>query len=261
MRVRTLTVALVMGLGLQLVAQSSAVSPEIARGLRSNRWQVRRDAFERVAGRTNATTDAAMQNALVQLMRREDIDSETNATDLYEDDDYVAYHDQLLSLVQKIATTTNDPQAWRALVYDRYSGDSPLGQWLARHKAALPLIVGQLKSRYSVRRMTAVQVVSLRLIYSKSAKPDSGSYVSPRQYRYLKARIRFLAKTDVAPVSQAACMGLGAIGDKGDIPLLEQVAADPTRDKYTQKFAHQAVEQIRGDTHTVDRLRTQNSFK
>lgn len=254
---------IVISVALCLVAHGECrpISPDVRAALNSPRWQVRRDAFERIAGAASGAPCATIRRALIRLRDREDHASEFSPVDLFEDDDYNAYNDQLTRLVQKIAVGTNEPTAWRSLVNMRYNGDSPFGQWLAKQKEALPLLIGQLKSPYSVRRMSAVEVISLRLYYSKSAKPDSDTYVSPDRYIYLKDRIRFVARTDAAPVSQAACMGMGVIGDKSDIPLLEQIATSPKRDRYTQKFARQAIEQIRGDEHTVDRLRTQNSVK
>lgn len=261
MQGRLFIVGVMVALCVAAHGECRSIAPGIQSALNSTRWPVRRDAFERLAANTSSTLCPAERRALIRLQNTENHASEFSPVDLFEDDDYVAYNSQLLALVQKIATTTNSPQAWRALVYARYNGDSPLGQWLAKHRAALPFIAGQLKSRYSARRMAAVEVVSLRLFYSKSAKPGSDLYVSPEQYRHLKARIRFLARTDIAPVSDAACMGLGLIGDNDDIPLLQRIATSSRRDKYAQEFARQAIEQIRGDKHTVFRLRTQGSFK
>lgn len=261
MRSRLFIVGVIVASCVVAHGECRPIAPDIQSALNSPRWPVRRDAFERIAANTSSTLCPAERSALIHLQDTEDHASEFSLVDLFEDDAYVAYYGQLSVLVQKIATTTNNPQAWRALVYGRYNGDSPFGQWLAKHRAALPFIVELLKSRYSARRMAAVEVVSLRLFYGKSAKPGSDLYVSPEQYRHLKAQIRFLARTDIAPVSDAACMGLGLIGDNDDIPLLQRIATSSNRDKYAQEFARQAIKQIRGDKHTAFRLRTQNSFK
>lgn len=245
---------------LSIFAQSSKMSSEILENLRSNRWQVRRDAFERIVADPKATSQQETQYQLIRLRCREDRAAEFSSEDLFEDDDYLAYDDQLTTLVQKIALHTNKPKAWRALAYMRYNGDSEYGRWLSQHWQALPFLVEQLKSPHAVRRATAVEVISLRLYYSKSAERNPEEFVRREEYRYLKNRIRLLARIDVAPVSQSACMGLGTIGDDGDISLLEEIAADKKRDKYTREFARQAIAQIRGDKHTIDRLRTHGSF-
>ncbi|MGC2163261.1 MAG: hypothetical protein WA634_15235 [Silvibacterium sp.] len=237
-------------------AYPQCVAPALRADSQSSRWQVRRDAFERIVGEPAILSCPATRNTLIKLQEREDAASESVSPDLYEDDEYVAYSEALTSQVQKIAIETNSQEAWKSLVSMRYSGDSPYGNWLSLHRGPLPFLIRQLSSRSFARRGTVVEVISLRLFRSRSAHSGSQSYVPPKQFLYLKSQIRLMAKTDVAFVSQGACMGLGLIGDKADIPLLQSIADSKDRDPTTRKIALDAIHQIQGDPRAIFRLRT-----
>lgn len=210
----------VMGLAFGMIcqAQSVLITPQVLQDLNSDRWQVRRDAFEHLAGVRNGVNQSRIQKLLIQLRQREDQESEKADPDLFEDDDYLAYDEELTSLVQKIAVDANDAGAWRSLVYMRYNGDSDYGNWIASHRQCLPYLLDQIHSPYSGRRLVAVYVLASMLAKSKFSDP-----FSPTRYKSLKARIRELAAKDVVPVRFSAVQGLGLINDPEDTDFVYQI--------------------------------------
>lgn len=220
-------------------AQTRRVTPTLQDDLNNKGWQVRRDAFERVAGIPNVTNDPLYRQLLIRLRNEEDVQAEKGEPDLFEDDNYLAYDEELTDLVEKIAVATNDRGAWRSLVNMRYNPDSETGHWLAKHRQTLPYIIEHSRSVSFVRRMNAVYLLALVL----SAAKEDGSLV-PRQYKYIKQIICRLAVNDVAPVQQFAIRGLGVIDDKEDIPLLERLSAVGNSPE-SRQFALDALAQIR----------------
>jgi hypothetical protein len=216
---------------------SEAIDP----GLSSPIWQVRRDAFERIAGKSTLLSSQILQRELVHLREFETIQVEKSSDDLFEDDDYVAYDDQLTELTQKIAVSSNSPAAWRSLVYTHYNPDSELGMWLADQKPAFPFIMEQTRSKFSARRMVSVYLLALILFRSKSDHS-----LTDAQYATFKKKIRYLIENDIAPVRQSAIVGLGRIGDSEDKALLEKMQRTG-EDSFTRKVAHEALEKIQKD--------------
>ena len=136
-------------LGMLCQAQPGTVTSQVLKDLRADRWQVRRDAFERLAAVPDGVRQPAVQTLLIQLREREN--AATNPvsgsdTDIFEDDDYLAYDEQLTPLVEQIAEKTNNPRAWKALVNSRYNGDFVYGNWIAAHRETLPFLLEQLHS-------------------------------------------------------------------------------------------------------------------
>jgi HEAT repeat protein len=146
-------------------------------------------------------------------------------------------------LIQKIAVNTNNPKSWKALVYERYNGDSVFGNWLANHRAALPFLIRRLESPNAPLRMDAVYVVANMLAKAKSADP-----FPPAEYRSLKQRIHSAAAKGNPAVRQSAIQGLALTKDIEDVPFLEKLAkaaADPD----TRQFALAAARQVRDSNH------------
>jgi hypothetical protein len=219
-------------------AQRAMIPSVVHHDLDDGRWQVRRNAFEMVAANPLVTTDPLLGSLLIQLRMRENSESEKPVPDLYEDDDYVAYDEELTNLVEQIAINGNSPRAWKALVWMRYNPDSQTGRWLSEHKEALPYILELVRSSSSARRMNAGYLLALILSNSKS-----NLNLRPAKYQSLKAIIRSLALKDDPPVQQFASRGLALIGDCEDIPILERVAVR-AKDPFTRGFALDAAKQI-----------------
>ena len=99
---------------------------------------MRRDTFEQIEGNPKSTSDPKVSKLLVELRDVENIAASGGKTDLFEDDDYVAYDEQLTTAVEHIAVNSNNQSAWKALAYMRYNPDSVTGKWLAHHKQTLP---------------------------------------------------------------------------------------------------------------------------
>jgi uncharacterized protein YoaH (UPF0181 family) len=229
----------VMALAVSLLcrAQAGPITPQVLQDLRADRWQVRRDAFEHIAAVKDGVRQSRVQALLIQLREREDRESEKAEPDLFEDDDYLAYDDQLTSLVQEIAETTDNPRAWRALVYMRFSGDSEYGNWIAAHRQCLPYLLEQVRGRSSVRRMYSVYVIASMLAKAKATNP-----FPPEQYKSLKAIIRHLGLNDIDPVAFSAAKGLALTHDQGDAEVVDRVSArleDPLAREMIAKVAQQ----------------------
>jgi hypothetical protein len=234
---------LVCVLSLGLIQPSLQHDPSaldsLAQGTRSPKWQVRRDTFEQIEGNPKSTSDPKVSKLLVELRDVENIAASGGKTDLFEDDDYVAYDEQLTTAVEHIAVNSNNQSAWKALAYMRYNPDSVTGKWLAHHKQTLPYFMKQATSSNYVRRMNAAYILALMLQQSKQqGKLDKDEYIR------LKSIVRRLAVYDIAPVQQFAAKGLGLIGDLDDVRILEEVR-DNAKDPYTKNFATDALTQIR----------------
>jgi hypothetical protein len=225
--------------GLLCQGQAGVITPQLLEDLKSDQWEVRRDAFEHLAAVKDGTRQPRVQALLIQLRERENRESEKAEPDLFEDDNYLAYDDQLTPLVQRIAVTTDNPRAWRALVYMRYSGDSVYGNWIAAHRQCLPYLLEQVHSKYSPRRMYSVYVIASMLAKAKATNP-----FSPAQYKSLKAIIRHLALTDIDPVAYSAAEGLGLTHDPGDAEFVERASARLS-DAPSRTFVAQIAQQIR----------------
>jgi hypothetical protein len=219
-------------------AQASLVTPLVLHELADARWRVRRNAFEVVAANPRVTAEASLERLLIQLRIRENIECEKATPDLFEDEDYVAYDEELTNLVEQIAIYGNSPRTWKALVWMRYNPDSQTGKWLAEHSQTLPYIRGLVKSPNPVRRMNAAYLLALIL---QNSKEDL--YFRQGKYRSLKTIIRSLALGDEPLVQQFATKGLGLIGDSDDIPFLKSLSLS-AQDPYTGKFAADAARRI-----------------
>jgi prophage maintenance system killer protein len=239
-----------MALAAGLLCQGLAglITPQVLEDLKSDRWQVRRDAFEHLAAVKDGPRQPRIQALLIELRERENQESEKEAPDLFENDDYLAYDAQLTPLVEQIAETTNNTRAWRALVYMRYNGDSATGNWIAAHRQCLPYLLEQIHSRYSVRRMNAVYVIASMLAKAKA----SNHPFPPAQYNSLKAMVRRLALNDIDFVAFSAAEGLALTHDTGDAEAVERVSArlaDPHARQIIAKIAQQIRDANRGQTN------------
>lgn len=210
-----------LAVGLFCQAQAGLITPQVLQDLRSDRWQVRRDAFEHLVAVKNGVQEPRVQALLIELREREDRESEKESPDLFEDDDYLAYDAHLTPLVEEIADKTDNPRAWKALVYARYNGDSVYGNWIAAHRQCLPFLLEQVHSRYSPRRMYAVYVIASMLAKAKA----TANPFPEKQYRELKTLIRRLATKDIDPVSYSAIEGLGLTDDPEDAEFVERLSA------------------------------------
>jgi hypothetical protein len=176
-------------------------------------------------------------------MAKENVEANKESPDLFEDDDYLAYSDQLTEQVQRIAERDNDPAAWRALVYSRYNGDSVFGNWIAAHRQCLPYLLEQLHSHYEVRRMYSVYVLASMLAKSKTSDPFPTA-----KYQALKGDIRRLAMQDAVAVRFSAVQGLGLIKDPEDADFISKLSARIT-DPFLKKEALQIAQAIRDVNH------------
>lgn len=216
-------------LALKLQRQNERLQPEISRqvwlDLRSKRWRVRRDAFEHLVAISEAERSPAVTDALIRLRETENEAAQRGdkrERDLYEDDDYVAYDDQMSKQVEAIAVGEDNPRAWRALVHERYNPDSEFGDWLASHKAALPYLSSLFQSPYVWYRGIACYIVADMLAKNKAAYSFSQS-----EYEQYKRRIRWHILHDTPGiVTGFAIRGLGLTDDPEDISFLEMVAAN-----------------------------------
>lgn len=219
---------------------------ETLRDLHSSHWAVRRDAFEQLVARKNFANSPEIRDALINLLETEDIAAqhgEGAERDLYEDDDYVAYTEQLGELVQDIAVSTHDPRAWHALVYGRYNQDSRFGDWLASHREALPELTQLLSNRYDWNRGVACYVIANMLAKSKSGDP-----IAPSTYRHYKRLIRWHIWHDPPGfVTGFGVEGLGLTKDPEDIPFLEALAAR-SNDKDWKQLTLRVAQDIRNTT-------------
>jgi hypothetical protein len=219
-------------------AQHGGITLQLQQDLQANRWQVRRDGFERLIALTSSIDKAQVQSLLIQLRERENAASNRSNPDLLEDDDYLAYDDRLTSCVEEIAINTNNRLAWEALANMRYNPDSITGKWLATHQESLPALEDLLHSPYFPRRANAVYGISLMLADSKKNKP-----FTPSKYKELKSSIRKSASDDQWMVRYNAVKGLGLIGDSEDIPFLETLASTTT-EPYLKKMILEVVRSI-----------------
>jgi hypothetical protein len=182
--------------------------------------------------------DTKLDKEFIQLRKREDIESDRETPDLFEDDDYLAYDERLTQVVESLAEATNDPDAWRSLVDMRYNPDSQTGKWLASHCVVLPYVVALTKSRYDARRMIVIYVLAGLL---KNCK-GTGS-VTPSRYKELKTVIRWHASHDSIPVSTSAIQGLGVTNDKEDASFLRELS-EQIPDAFRKKLAITTAQQI-----------------
>jgi hypothetical protein len=230
-------------LGFLCRSQTAAVTPQTIADLHAKRWTVRRNAFERLAAVKDDIDNPRIQKLLIRLREKENVESNMGDIDLYEDDDYLAYEGELTSVVQEIAVKTNNPNAWKALVYGRYNGDSEFGNWLSSHRATLPFLIRRLESPLAPLRMDAVYVLANMLAKSKGEDP-----FPPAEYRSLKQRVRSAAAKGNPAVRQSAMKGLGLTKDLEDVPFLEKLAKTAP-DPDTRKYALNAAREIRESNH------------
>jgi hypothetical protein len=228
-------------------AQSSALPLRLLQNLHSGRWAVRHDAFEQlVAMQKTAPNDPEIREALIALLNEEDLAAqrgEAGEPDLFEDDDYVAYTDELIEAVQNIAVQTHDPEAWHALVYERYNQTSEVGEFLAAHREALPELTELLNSRYDWYCGVAAYVIADMLAKSKSGDPIAASV-----YHHYKKLIRWHIWHDPPGfVTGFGIQGLGQTKDPEDISFLEAVAAR-SHDEYDKQLALRTARDIRNVT-------------
>jgi hypothetical protein len=236
---RELSIGVVaLAVGLLCQAHAGLITPQLLEDLKSDRWQVRRDAFEHLAAK-HGVHQPSVQALLIQLRELENRESEKPEPDLDEDDDYLAYDEQLTPLVEEIAETTNNHRAWRALAFMRYSGDSVYGNWIAAHRQCLPYLLEQVHSKNSVRRMYAVYVIASMLAKAKATDP-----FPPAQYKSLKAMIRRLGLNDIDPVAFSAAKGLALTHDPGDGEVVERVSAR-LADPHARQIIAKVAQQIR----------------
>lgn len=226
-------------LGSSCQVRAGTITPQTIADLNANRWTVRRNAFEQVAAAKDGIDNPKIRNLLINLREKENLESNRNSVNLFEDDDYLAYDEELTPLIQKIAEETHDPRAWKSLVYGRYNGDSVFGNWIASHRETLPFLLKQLESPYAVRRATAAYVVANMLAKAKSVK-----HFQAAEYRRLKQRLRSAAATGHPAVRQSAMKGLALTKDSEDAPFLEKLAKTAT-DPDTRQYALAAAKQIR----------------
>lgn len=231
---------MVFSVGLLCRGQAGLITPQFLQDLKSDRWQVRRDAFEQLAAVKDVVRQPQTQALLIDLRERENHESEKPDPDLFEDDDYLAYDEQLTPLVEQIAETTNNSRAWKALVYMRYNGDSVTGNWIAAHPQCLPYLLEQVHSKNSVQRMYSVYVIASML-----AKAKASSHPFPTsQYNSLKVVIHNLALNDIDPVSFSAAQGLALTHDSGDADVVER-ASKRLGDPQVRQMVANIAQQIR----------------
>ena len=199
-------------------SQRSDASPALDLDLQAKRWIVRRDAFERIAGNPAVYTDPHLISLLIQLRDRENDTSELSKVDLFEDDEYLAYDDQLADLVQKIAVRTKSSAAWRSLVYMRYNSDSITGHWLADHLEAIPFIEDQLHDKYAVRRATAIGML-VNILNDK----HSENLMRNNQKRSWITLMRSAARHESTFVRVAALNALAEVGGANELDLLKRI--------------------------------------
>jgi hypothetical protein len=224
-------------LSLQVYAQREVSDKQIDADIHSDRWQVRRNAFELVDAVPDVLARPDARHRLVELREIEDRAASQSNPDLFEDDDYLAYDDKLTALVQEIAVQTHQRRAWDALVNMRFNPDSDYANWMAQHQEALPSVEMLLTSLFVPRRVNAVYIMSEILASAKKAHQS----VAGPEYERLKDLIKNHASHDDPSVSGFAIQGLGLIGDREDIPFLNGLLSS-IKDEYRTKLVRNAIE-------------------
>jgi HEAT repeat protein len=223
------------------LGRQSSLTPQDHMDLHDARWEVRRDAYEHLMALPGAPLLPPVQESLLKLRQLENIASNKSTPDLFEDDDYLAYDEQLTKSVQEIAVQTNNHLAWKSLVEMRYNGDSEQGKWLASHRQSLMPLKQLLRSPHSPRRKNAVYAIALLLKYNHGK-----SWPSPAKYRQLVQQIRSHVTKDIPPVQYSAIEGLGLIDDPRDVPFLEAFIKT-TDDETLKSLAAKTIVAIRND--------------
>jgi len=134
-------------------------------------WKGRRAALDQ-ALQHYPLSDPAMQDAVVQLLNREENDPEWQERD--ELLDFEQYEEKLFELNQKIAVTYNNEAAWRALVYTNYNSTSSWGLWLIQQPQAIKLILTMLQDSNEIIRGRAAELLA-ELIQDCNSKPDGAT--------------------------------------------------------------------------------------
>jgi hypothetical protein len=224
-------------------AQQVPIPPTLAKDLNSPAWPVRRDAFETLIADPHALDNPAVREAIIRLREKENTESGKAEPDLFEDDDYLAYDEQLGPYIKKVAQTTHSPRAWSALVHERYNSDSPFGRWLATQREALPALTDLLDSRYISYRADACYVILAMLANAKINDPFPAAV-----YRRYKDRIRWHILHDNIIVVFDGIEGLALTKDADDIPLLK-IAARQAPTAFHKKHALDTVDLIAKANH------------
>jgi hypothetical protein len=195
------------------------VAPQdLISSLHSTKWEVRRDAFERLLAPPDALKDKKTIDLLLILREKENIESEKSEPDLFEDDDYLAYDERLVKTVEGIAENYHGQRIWSALLNMRYNSDSAFGEWVAGHPIALQEAEKLIRSRYGPRRSNGIFLSAAILAKNRGAFPQEN-------YRRVRTMIRFHLLHDIPPVRYDAILGLGLIGVNDDARLLDAYAA------------------------------------
>lgn len=223
------------------LGRQSSLTPQNNIDLHDTRWEIRRDAYERLMALPGAPLLPPVQEPLIKLRLLENSASDKSTPDLFEDDNYLAYDAQLTKSVQEIAVHTNNHLAWKSLVEMRYNGDSEYGRWLASHRQSLVFLERQLQSPLSPQRMSAVYVIALLL------KCNHGkSWLSPAKSQQLVRQIQSHVTHDIPPVQYSAIEGLRLIDDLRDVRFLEAFIKT-TDDETLKSLAAKTILAIRND--------------
>jgi hypothetical protein len=232
--------ALCFTLGIPTYAQREAITTQVKEDIHSNKWQVRRDAFEHISAIHLPQSQAQIQTLLIDLRDVENDASAKSDPDLFEDDEYLAYDDKLTARIQSIAVETSQRKAWDALVNMRFNPDSEYAGWLAQHEAALPSLEELLKSAFVPRRVNAVYIIAEILSRDKQSH-----HLNQSEYDRLKSLIKWHAVHDEPQVSAFSIQGIGLTHDLEDISFLDALLPS-IKDDYRRKLILEAKRRIRG---------------
>ena len=204
-------------------------------------------ALKTINDKPEALTDSEIQDAVIDLFRRESSDPEWGGK--AEFTQYAAYDGALAITVQKIASKRNRSDAWRALAESNYNDASLFAKWLAAQPGAF----------FTLFKLGQGSVPSMVEGDHKLSEPPSREQMVRANITFVLAETCYLTRQhcdQVLPLLRsrltakddglrlAAVRGLGLCGTAPDIDRLHQM--EPLApDKYWQKYFEISETQIR----------------
>lgn len=192
--------------------------------------------------------DPAVAEALVHALNRET--TSHLGDDTYEDLGYQAYVSQLIYLLENIANDSSNAEAYRALVYSAWNGDSQLERWLSKRpgsiKPALDLLATKEPGwRGDAHRSQAVYLLAdlLRTFRQEVCilppeKQTAWVNFHPDTTMHM---LRYEALRGKDGMRDNAIEGLALVGSQDDLKLLRAIGRS---NRQLQFFTKIAIKQI-----------------
>jgi len=227
------------------VSQGSDNRNALLSQLRSNNWQERAAAAEKLIVDRDALRSDQVKIALIDLLERENqvIESTLRESNGQEGvsvkygEGFSEYYSALLGAVDQVADSS-DKRTLDGLTRSAYNPDSQFALKLASYgSAVVPTLLELANSDVGPRRASAVALLS-QILKRDKMRTD---HMSTDIYQQVKGvLVRGLGDDDVGVRIQAA-RGLGEVGDKDAIPLLERLAQNdpasaPAAERGKKKF-------------------------